>query len=156
MKKNNLWFILLGCAVIVPIIGLTMFIDKKTKVEMIVPNDKVREKSSKEIELETMDDLKDISGICEVSFGCDDEYGEYYEITMYDKSTVRFYAMDNLYMIIEDTELSKIVETPDYWFVFYDGGQSVYYKCLQDVSDDIQEVAPVVDTSIKGGEMNED
>ena len=99
----------------------------------------VREKSELEQELDADENLVDISSVCSVKYGVDEEYGAYYEIRMYDESTVRYYKADGTYEIRENSNYGTIVETMDYWIILYEEGQSVKYKkkSYEDMQDNV-------------------
>ena len=85
-------------------------------------------KSKLEQKIDEDGSLIDVSDVCEVCYGVDEEYGAYYEIRMYDDSTVRYYKTDGAYEVRESSDNSTIIETIDYWIILSDEGQVIKYK----------------------------
>lgn len=71
--------------------------------------------------------VEDVSKYVVVS-GTDKEYGFYYEVQLNDGSTIRYYESDGIYDIIEQTETSTTIETPDYYLVISENGSEVRLK----------------------------
>lgn len=87
-----------------------------------------RVKSELEQKIDEDELLIDVSDVCEAFYGVDEDYGAYYEIRMYDDSTVRYYKTDGAYEVRENSDNSTIIETVDYWIILSDEGQVIKYK----------------------------